>query len=170
MKALALVATQRRFWEKVNKDGPIVRSELGACALWTGAPNRQGYGVMSAVDDSGRAVTLLAHRVAFFLARGRWPEPFALHHCDTPACVRDDHLFEGTARDNTDDMMTKGRNRSGGHEYAGERNPNAKLTNVQRGALRAARAGGQSFAELGRTFGITRQAARYVANQGRRTP
>src|SRR4051812_27991288 len=26
-----------RFWSKVNKDGPVVRSDLGPCWIWTGA-------------------------------------------------------------------------------------------------------------------------------------
>jgi hypothetical protein len=86
-----------RFWEKVMKtDG---------CWLWTASMDRHGYGQFCA---GGRPKK--AHRVAWFLTHGAWPTN-ALHRCDTPACVRPDHLFEGTKADNTADMMLKGRHR-----------------------------------------------------------
>lgn len=34
---------------------------------------------------------------------------FVLHKCDVRACVKPDHLFIGTKKDNTRDMMSKGR-------------------------------------------------------------
>lgn len=37
----------------------------------------------------------------------------ALHTCDTPGCVNPRHLFAGTAQDNTDDMIAKGRHAPG---------------------------------------------------------
>lgn len=87
---------EERFWAFVDKSAE--------CWLWTGYLNNKGYGQFH-VD--GRPV--YAHRFAWFLATGRWPEPFALHHCDTPACCRVDHLFEGNHQDNTNDKIRKGR-------------------------------------------------------------
>jgi len=92
------------FFSRVNTDGPVPSHcpELGPCHLWTGTISR-GYGVLSV---EGRPVR--THRIAFFLAEGRWPE-CALHKCDNPPCVRRSHLFEGDRTDNAADKMTKGR-------------------------------------------------------------
>lgn len=49
-----------------------------------------------------------------------------LHHCDNPECVRPEHLFLGTQKDNSDDMIRKGRDR----KACGEENVNAKLTDA----------------------------------------
>jgi len=45
-----------------------------------------------------------------------------LHHCDYPKCVRPNHLFLGTRRDNADDAVAKRRIKHGSRHYA------AKLT------------------------------------------
>lgn len=96
-----------RFEEKVDKLGPTIVPALGRCHIWTGMKNDRGYGMLRVGGRDGRAEK--AHRVAFFLANGRWPEPYALHRCDNRACVRIEHLFEGTQTDNMADMRAKGR-------------------------------------------------------------
>ena len=90
-----------RFWAKVQKsDG---------CWPWTASVNVAGYGLF---NPGGRSSSVLAHRWAWEQANGSIPTGlFICHHCDTPACVRPDHLFLGTARDNTHDMLRKGRSR-----------------------------------------------------------
>lgn len=52
----------------------------------------------------------LAHRISWAIHHGEIPQGFGvLHKCDTPACVRPDHLFLGTQRDNNLDRDKKGR-------------------------------------------------------------
>ncbi len=92
-----------RFWAKVDKNGPVIRPELGPCWVWTGYIRQDGYGSIQVLDRSE-----LAHRVSYTLNIGPlilW----ALHKCDNRPCVRPDHLFEGDATTNMRDAMGKGR-------------------------------------------------------------
>ena len=93
------------FWSNVDRNGPIVSPELGPCWLWKGTINRvTGYGQISYL---GRTVG--AHRLSFFLAHGHFPKPCGLHRCDNRACVRVEHISEGTQKENLRDCVAKGR-------------------------------------------------------------
>jgi len=91
---------QVRFWSFVNKtDG---------CWIWTGSTNKKGYGQMSQGKRGLRP--LHVHRVSWEIHNGQIPDDqCVLHRCDNPACVRPDHLFLGTEKENTRDMMSKER-------------------------------------------------------------
>jgi hypothetical protein len=87
---------QDRFWRHVNK--------TESCWIWTAACRHHGYG---AFNDSPE---IIAHRMAWHLTYGAVPDGMmVLHKCDVRRCVRPDHLFLGTAKDNTQDCISKGR-------------------------------------------------------------
>lgn len=82
----------------------------GACWLWTGATDKDGYGT---VKLRGRRVEK-AHRLAYRLAHGDIElGKMVCHRCDNPRCCNPDHLFLGTAKDNKADCVAKGRHVKG---------------------------------------------------------
>jgi hypothetical protein len=118
-----------RFWEKVDKNGPIMPGMTTRCELWTGARDLNLYGVIFAGKTAivAPAKLVKAHVASFYLAEGRWPDPQANHICDHPPCVRRDHLFEGDQFDNMRDCRAKGRHFEAnkthcpqGHPYSGD--------------------------------------------------
>lgn len=93
-----LVPDASRFWSKVDR-------RADGCWTWTSQRDASGYGLFWI---GGR--TRRAHRIAFLLGGGTLTEGFCvLHRCDNPPCVRPDHLFLGTQRDNLRDAVRKGR-------------------------------------------------------------
>ena len=93
----------QRFWARVNLAGPPppLRPDLGPCWLWRGVPDKDGYGRIHVRGDT--VAPYAAHRVAWAIHFGRWPDPMALHRCDVRPCVRWEHLYEGSKADNATD-------------------------------------------------------------------
>src|SRR5262245_18802560 len=89
----------KRFWRHVRK--------TDRCWEWTGTRNHGGYGVFG----YSKGISRTAHRVAWMLTHGPIPDetPCVLHRCDNPRCVRPEHLFLGTLKDNTQDCIAKWR-------------------------------------------------------------
>lgn len=91
------------FWARVNKTSD--------CWLWTGGIDKDGYGVLQTKISLSKLYPFKAHRLSWYLHNGDPEKMCVLHQCDNPPCVNPDHLFLGTMKDNTGDMMLKGRNR-----------------------------------------------------------
>ena len=107
---------QERFDSKYEKVAGI------DCWLWKAASHQFGYGHMRYMDKIE-----VAHRISYRLHIGEIPDGMnVLHKCDVPQCVRPDHLFIGTHKDNVDDKVNKGR--AGFPKMFGVDNPAAKIT------------------------------------------
>jgi hypothetical protein len=130
-----------RFWLRVDQSGGP-----DACWPWTGRLSNKGYGDLS----FGRG-NVRGHRVAFFVAHGRWPQPFACHSCDNRSCCNPAHIFEGTHRDNMIDMHRKGRGRS-----------KLDVHRVKEIRLRYSD-GGVTQAELAAEYGVLRAQIGFIA-------
>lgn len=88
-----------RFWRKVRKGR--------GCWEWISCKGEKGYGSFGVGHKTKRA-----HRFSWEMSKGKIPDGMCvLHRCDNPRCVRPDHLFLGTPKDNTMDMIRKGRER-----------------------------------------------------------
>lgn len=84
----------------------VLRMDSG-CWEWQGA-RKQGVRPYGFFSINGRQFT--AHRVCWNLYRGAIPAGLHVcHHCDNPPCVNPEHLFLGTAKDNAQDKVKKGR-------------------------------------------------------------
>lgn len=137
---MAQRTAEERFWAKVDTSGGP-----DACWPWLGSFRHHGYGQFSV---NGKLVTV--PRWILGKARGkplRWDSELrelACHRCDNPPCCNPAHLYVGTHKANTGDMIARGRHGGKkraeavthcprGHEY------NAENTHVDKNGGRSCR-------------------------------
>lgn len=82
--------------------------EKKGCLEYQGARQYNGYGKLGRVIN-GKKISPPAHRYTWFLVTGKWPKDKLLHHCDNPPCCEFTHLKDGSSKENSTDMVSKGR-------------------------------------------------------------
>lgn len=151
---------EERFWEKVDIKGE------DECWEWKGYKNKgSGHGEMT--DYSGeKPKGIVASRVSWQIHYGEIPSGlYVCHHCDNGSCMNPKHLFLGTPKDNTQDMIRKGR--KGYNNVGGERHGNARLKNKDVIEIRKLwETGRYTQIRLGKMFKVgSRQICYIVHNQ-----
>jgi len=102
------------FWKKVSVRG------INDCWEWLKSRSNKGYGRIFINSQPQEA-----HRISYEISNQLIPEKmWVLHKCDNRKCVNPNHLWLGTAKDNSDDMIAKGRD----IHSRGERHPQVKLS------------------------------------------
>lgn len=135
--------------EYLRRSVEETRNETGdwrdyPCLLWPYILNAHGYGFLMKNEQWVRV-----HRESYRLGRDDFDESLhVLHHCDTPACHRLIHLFQGDQNDNNQDKLSKDR------QPRGETNGGAIITEADvREIFRLSRSG-VSQSEIARRIGF----------------
>lgn len=139
-----------RFYEKVNTSPGL--GPNGDCHEWTGCLTHNGYGQFR-LDGSAK----YAHRV-WFIHNRHEPDGDVCHTCDNRKCVRLEHLFSGTRKENMADCVSKAR------QVRGERNGMSILTEVEATDILLST---ESGAAVARRYGISPNTV-YDIRNGRR--
>lgn len=83
------------------------------------------------------------------------------HRCDNPVCVNPAHLFVGNAKDNSHDMVAKGR------ALDGEKAPWARLTWEKVREMRARLSDGETHRSLAIEYGVCHQMVGMIGRRER---
>jgi hypothetical protein len=135
-----------RFWGYVEKKGPT------DCWLWIGGRySFRGKKTYGALRVQGETIT--AHRISYAIAHGRENANVIVRHtCDVEHCANPGHLVGGTQADNIQDQFDRGRAR---RVPRGEKNPKAKLSDLEVKMIRIDLAAGAKCADLARAYDVS---------------
>lgn len=132
-------------------------NDITGCLEWIGKSRANGgYGRLAV----SRNAYLRANRAMLIIATGVIPSgKYACHSCDNPLCVQPDHLFWGTAEENTRDMIVKGRMKVP-PVHKGEGHHNATLSYAQVLDIRADKVTPSEV--LGGLYGVSGRTVRRI--------
>ena len=153
---------KRIFWHYEMEPGD------DGCWLWTG-PKRKYEGIERGCIVLGshtpKARRFIAPRVAYLLWVGPIPEGKNIcHKCDRTLCIRPEHLFPGTQKQNMEDAAAKGRIKNGWKHGA-----HRKITDAQIAEIRQRRLAGESGIKIAKEFGLCHTQVYRIALKRRRT-
>ncbi len=143
----------KRFWSKINKNGPIhpYNKKLRRCWTWTACKDKQSYGSFWHKGKNRRA-----HRVAFEIYNSieLTLEQKVLHSCDNTLCCNPAHLRIGTQKDNKHDSITRNRHQMPAARAGEDCNLSVLSESDVKEIRTLYKSGGYTAAELAVKFGL----------------
>ncbi len=132
----------------------------GECIVWTGGKDKDGYGL---VFDPEYGKTRRAHRAVFERHNGKlFPGMLVCHSCDNPSCVQPSHLFQGTPRENTQDMLMKGRRKKSKRDTEHHA---TKIPHALRPEIREKCKSGISHTQVAKEYGVSQSLITQICAQ-----
>lgn len=141
----------KRFWSRVRK--------TDNCWYWLGSTS-MGYGQIRAYGSYWKS-----HRFSYLIHKGEIPKGLCVMHiCDNKLCVNPEHLKVGTHKENSQDMVDKGRSA----HNSGEKHGMSRLTQVQVDKIRELYKTNKYLQkELGKMFGVNQRHISRIINNKR---
>lgn len=148
---------EERLWRRVDKTPGL--GPNGDCWEWRGYVHPTGYGQIGFDTKPGNNIN--TNRAAYLVSKGEIPDGlWVLHTCDNRLCCNPEHLWLGTPKENTQDMIAKGRRRPASDVWRGEDITLSKLTEEMVRAMRAEPP--MTFKALGEKYGVSAGTANKV--------
>lgn len=135
----------------------IDQREPGECWYWAGHIEKNGYGRMRVQGRNyapHRIVCYLKDKTAFSLTsekKNTKDSKFVMHSCDNKLCCNPTHLSVGSPKENTADMIRKGRKA----KLLGENSPRAKLSHADVERIRESRIFGAVQKDLAKVYAVS---------------
>jgi hypothetical protein len=140
---------------KLNFEKHVIRKN--GCWEWNGRLFSTGYPIMTILHKKG---VQTGHRASWVIHKGKIPEGlFVCHTCDNKECTNPEHLFLGTHKENTLDMVTKNR------QAIGIRNGCAKLSENDVIEIKKHLSLGNTYRELAEKFSVSTTNIAHIKNR-----
>ena len=127
---------EERFMNKVI----LGKDKINDCWGWNASKSRGGYGQFRLLKNN-KWTMARANRVSYELFKGELsPTLLVCHSCDNPECINPNHLFTGTAKENIQDMIKKGRrflSRNTKHKWLNRQTVDAMREDFKQGMKQA---------------------------------
>jgi hypothetical protein len=138
------------IWNFIDKRGEH------ECWPWIGAKSKKGYGVIGIKHRVYRVNRIVcwfrdSGSISLRATPNGHDRKIALHSCDNPTCCNPKHLSVGLPKDNTQDMIKKGRRAC----TKGEMGGSAKLSHEDVQRIRETRLFGAKQKDLAAIYGVS---------------